>query len=100
MNDLIKQNIVSLISLAATIIGGWLFIDERYAHAEELTQIKQVYEKKLDDLQKGQMKARALTIEDKLFEFETKQSLTQVEKAVKQRYERELETINNQSKQK
>ena len=100
--DIIKNNPVkigvSTISALAVIITTAFAIDGRYVHADDFnkeqlnqtTQLKQLrVEQRLmiDGLRKKQ-------IEDNLFALEFKEQKTQLDKALIERYKRELDSID------
>lgn len=83
--------ITTLISTVGIIIGGFIFIDERYAHAgelkEQLSQIQQI--RKDNAVQYRRMKIDS--IDDKIFFLEIKRDMSPEEAALLGRYKRQRE---------
>lgn len=49
---MLKENIASITAVASTIgliVGGWLVIDNRYAHAQALEQSNKIVEQRFDN---------------------------------------------------
>jgi len=81
--------VTSIGALIAMIITGWLFVDERYAHATDVQQMEQGVIQTIENLQ-----IRLVT--DELSRLETKESLTQLnswEKVQKKNLERQFELL-------
>lgn len=95
----------------AFIAGNVVFVDSRYAHAEDLNKVAVEYKMKLDAQQStfnktlNQMRLdnaytvdqlRKKQIEDKLFEYDLidPANLNAVQKAIRLRYEREAQDID------
>lgn len=112
--------VATLAAAVTTAIGGVFFLDQRYAHAQELQSIKTESDAKLQSvkidseaklrqvrverrtqLQQLQVENRGLRqsmIEDKVFELELKPKRTQADEAQLNRYRRQLQVIDNEIK--
>lgn len=94
------QWVAGLVTAIATILGAAFFVDSRYAHAQELVQFKSEVAQELHrgsiEMRLQTQELRRQTIEDKLFELDSKDAdkLTSTEKAIRQRYRRQLTDIN------
>ena len=98
MSALSVATLASLITSIASILGAAFYIDSRYAHADEVKTMSQRQDQWSQHIIYQQNKAidnlRKQNIEDKLFELEQKSKPSNVDKALIQRYERELDEIN------
>jgi 23S rRNA-/tRNA-specific pseudouridylate synthase len=79
------------------IIGAVLFAEDRYAHAQSTRQSIEQMSKSIElRVDRSVLETRKWTIEDRLMEIETKpeSKRTDVERAMSEKYKRELETVN------
>ncbi len=83
----------AILALIGAIVGGTLWADERYFHAASAVQMQQAIEQKMD---KSVLEIRRWNIEDRLMQIETKPEAqrTDLERAMLERYKRELGTVN------
>ncbi len=85
------------ISVAAVVVPAWLFLDNRFAHAGEVKDLKQIQLEQFKELklsqEQGQKSLRRQMVGDKVFELELKPQPNQVDKALLDRYKRELEQL-------
>lgn len=107
------KTLAGLVSAIAVIVGAVIAIDSRYALAEELKRTKQTYEeqfrqsKAATDQAMAAMnvnnkylfdQARKQRLQDELFKLnfqEEKGQLKQIDRALQQRYEQELNSIDS-----
>lgn len=98
LKDISIATIASVVTSLATIVGAAFYVDSRYAHADDVSSIKRSQEQWAQQIIIQQNRSidiiRKQSIEDKLFELESKTKPTTVDKALIQRYERELGVIN------
>ena len=107
------KTLAGLVSAIAVIVGAVIAIDSRYALAEELKRTKQTYEeqfrqsKAATDQAMAAMnvnnkylfdQARKQRLQDELFKLnfqEENGQLKQIDRALQQRYEQELNSIDS-----
>lgn len=108
-----KNNLVAIVGFAAIVIGGFLAVDDRYAHAGEVAELKKSHEAQVGEIRKdlaiqrieveaSSLKIRKLYLEDKIFELEIKKNsnnITPVEKAQLDRFNRQMtDTVKDERK--
>lgn len=101
MLEKIKDHLGSLLTISAVIgavIGAVITVETRYAHAEEVKELKAVAGSNLQQLRIEQSigleTLRKQSVEDKLFDLRLKPSPTQVERAMIERYKDQLNEVN------
>lgn len=95
MESLSLKAVAAVVSALAVILGSAFLIDERYAHAEQLTKTQRAIENKVDRVV---LEQRKWLIEDRLQSIEVKAEpqRTDYERAQAARYQRELESVDRQ----
>lgn len=95
MPVIVKQNplktSLAVISFIGTISAGVLFIDERYAKAADVGEIRQEISTSINKLRIKQLEDELFIIDFKIQEG----TATSVDKAMKERKQRELEELRN-----
>jgi hypothetical protein len=76
----------TLISAAMIILPAWLYLNETFAHADDVKQIQNSSYSQIMDL-------RLSIVEDKIFELKIKGKLTTTEKALLDRYQAQREKL-------
>lgn len=104
--QLIKENLLKSIFVSASsviaIIGALFTIDARYAHAADVEKDKVRTERIITETSQN---LRKQMLEDKVFELDIKKSqardqkLSPVEQALRDRYQRQLDEINQSQSQ-
>jgi hypothetical protein len=94
--EFIKSNVTIVTSVATfvtTVVGGFLFVDERYAHAAEITQQQTTQSRAIDGLRRDtavQMEQLQLnSLDDKIFYIEQKEKKTPADEAQLNRFNRQ-----------
>jgi hypothetical protein len=84
----------SILALIGTIITGWIFIDDRYAHAEDVHRMEQRTVQTLETYQRTQVvnQLNQLAIKEKLGE------MTKYDAILKEQLERELQLLTEDRK--
>lgn len=82
-------SIATLISAAFVVIPAWIWFDDRYAHTDDLKQIKQ-------DEEEHFFKFRHSYLNDKIFELDLKTNPTKEDKALRDRYQNEMDELEAQ----
>ena len=94
--SLVKDNLTTILSIGTTlsaIIGGWLFFDERYAHAQVVQkmaseQAQQIQQLNFDsEVRYRQMERNS--IDDKIFYLEIKPNRTATDEALLNRHKQQ-----------
>lgn len=95
--DKTSVSINLLVSVATVVLSAWLFLDNRFAHAGDVTDLKQIqlqqFKELKDSQEQGQRNLRKQMVSDKVFELQLKAQPNQVDKALLDRYKRELEQL-------
>ena len=99
MLDLIKSNplksLATVVGFCSTLIGAFIAVDSRYAHADEVNKQQTEVRELLNTMRKSQ-------IEDKLFELDLRKSQTRnntlspIDQALRDRYARQLQDLQQQ----
>lgn len=93
--------LAGIVAALSTIIGAVILIDSRYVHVDIFIQYDQKQQSQYEQLRIQQNKLifiyRKQILEDKLFELDLKDHLSKYEDAIKDRYTRELNEINQRS---
>lgn len=86
-----------VVSIVTVVIPAWLFLDNRFAHAGDVTDLKRIqlqqFKELKDSQEQGQRNLRKQMVSDKVFELQLKPQPNQVDKALLDRYKRELEQL-------
>lgn len=93
MNSSIVKLLAGVFVVVSTTVSIAFVIDERYAHASDVTSAKQSLEKRVD---RAVLENRKWNIEDKLqtIEMKSESQRSSFEKAQASRYTRELDSVN------
>jgi hypothetical protein len=95
--DKTSVSINLLVSVATVVLSAWLFLDNRFAHAGDVKDLKQIqlqqFKELKDSQEQGQRNLRKQMVSDKVFELQLKPQPNQVDKALLDRYKRELEQL-------
>jgi hypothetical protein len=93
----------SILAALTPLVGALLFIDSRYAHAEDTrkseTQTSQAIKAQTTEFQKQHYMLRQSLVEDKLFEIDLRnnnKARSPIDEAQYRRYSRQLTEINTQ----
>ena len=89
--------LATILTLLGAVVSAAFFADDRYAHAQSTKQSIQTMQQSIEQrVDKSVLETRKWTIEDRLMEIEVKPEAkrTDVERALRERYQRELETVN------
>ncbi len=94
-------NVTTILTGLGIIIGGWLIIDERYAHAQVVKQMQseqaqQIKQLRIESTRKF-YQSRIEDLEQKKFEVEVKPHKTQQDFAFIQRYDKKIESLSKQA---
>jgi hypothetical protein len=93
-------NVVSVCSMIAMVLGGWMFFDERCAHAgtvmrmmdEQTTQIRSVHRDNTIRFKRMELNL----LDDKIFYLEAKMPRSQVEDALLNRYRQQRSEVERE----
>lgn len=90
------ERTATILSIVATLAGGWYFMDGHYAKAGDLKDLKREFKQDSIDTRKKQ-------VEDKIFELEFKRSQTPsqfkaLDDALLNRYNRELRDLREKER--
>lgn len=107
---IVKENpikaVSSLVAFVVTVIGTFLTVDDRYAHAVDVQEYKaatsQEIQQQTTALQQQLIILRQQAVEDKVWELDVKrgqQSLSPVEEAQYKRYIRQLDELRQSPNQ-
>lgn len=93
-------NIASVGSMVAMVIGGWLFFDERYAHAQSVQRMATEQAQQIQQLtiqnSKNFKRLELNSIDDKIFYLEMKNPRSQVEEALLNRYKQQRRDLERE----
>lgn len=87
------ERIGAIVSLVGAFLGGWVYMESTFASQEALKAVESTFKQSMSEL-------RRKTIEDQVFTLEFKQvqnpkSFQAIDKALLERYKRELQDIQN-----
>lgn len=84
----------SVLALIGTVVGGFVFLDDRYAHAKDVDSMEQRTVQTLQTYQKTQVvnQLNQLAIKEQLGE------MTKYDKVLKEQLERELQMLTEENK--
>lgn len=92
------KTVGAIFTFVTLIITGFITIDERYAHAVDIKELKAHQSASIlyikDENERALLEMRKRVINDKLFELELKENKTNTDKALIKRYEAEAKEIN------
>ena len=95
--DLKSLSVNAIVSVVAVVAPAWLFLDDRFAHADDVKDVRQTQKQQYEDLtrqqKEGTRNLRRQMVEDKVFELDLKDRQTTQDRALLDRYKRELETL-------
>lgn len=95
--DKLSVSVSVVASLVAAVIPAWLFLDNRFAHAGDVKDVRQLQIDQFKQLKESHEQTRKdlrrQMVEDKVFELQLKPQPNQVDKALLDRYKRELEAL-------
>lgn len=106
--DKTSVSVSLVVSVITVALPAWLFIDNRFAHASDVNGIKQAQLADIKDIKQMQLAQfkelkenpeqtsrvlRKQMVSDKVFELELKHINNAVDRALLERYKRELETL-------
>lgn len=81
-------SISALVTLVTMLFPAWLYIDSRYAHADDVKEFTKYQ-------QSQYIEFREQLVLDKIFELEIKPTKTNVDKALLDRYKNELKKLQS-----
>jgi hypothetical protein len=104
--DKIKDNMASISGIAATIgviIGGWLVVDDRYAHAQMVKQVQseqaqQIKQLRIENTRKF-YRTRIADLDQRKFEIQVKPNQTNTDKLFVQRYDTQITELKKEEVQ-
>ena len=64
--------LTTVLTIITTVIGAWLFMDARFAHAEDLEEVKQEAQVQGWTMEQSQLDLRADIVEDRIWREEQK----------------------------
>jgi len=88
--------ITSTLVFLGSIVGGVLFVDDRYAHAGEVQQLRAEQSQSVIQMRIETKKIRRAALDDKVFEIELKDKKTDTDKALMERAKREMDLIDQE----
>ncbi|MEM4260930.1 MAG: hypothetical protein QXG00_06850 [Candidatus Woesearchaeota archaeon] len=92
-----------IFTFVAAVISGFITIDERYAHAGDISKLETSQKQQIlylkDENEKAILEMRKRAIEDKIFELNLKEKQSQIDKALIKRYEAESKNIDEKVNQ-
>lgn len=96
-----KNNLVAIVTFTAIVIGGFLTVDERYAHAGDIETIKKDISMYRVDNEIAHIRQRKSYIDDKVFELQIKKNtnkMTAIESAQLERFQRQLQELTREER--
>lgn len=96
------SGIIGTVTLVGAIIGGFLAMDDRYAHAAEIRQVidqqsKQIQRLRIDNVRKF-YQGRISDIEQRKFDVEVKIQKTEVDQIYINRYREQIQSLKEEEK--
>lgn len=92
-----------VLTFVAAVISGFIAIDERYAHAGDISKLEMSQKQQMlylkDENEKAILEMRKRAVEDKIFELNLKERQSQTDKALIKRYEAESKNIDEKVNQ-
>lgn len=93
-----NKKLASSVGIAVAAIGGFLQFDSYYAHAADISGLKQAQEQAVVqqriESRYAMDQIRKQYLQDKVFELNLIEKPTPVQKAMKEKYQMDLEAIN------
>lgn len=99
LSEISKSNLTTFITIASTVLGGWLYIESHFASAADVTRLEQQISAQKEDSREQVYLIRKQSVEDKIFELEFKrrsspQQFTPYDGAMLDRLRNEQNNLN------
>ena len=90
--------VTGIVTSISILVGTVLTFDARYVHASALEEFKQEHVRTIQQVTKDNQsqitQLRRQTLEDKIFELDVKRGRSPTERAILDRYKRELDKVS------